>query len=132
MADVLGFALEGGHDLHACRTGADDGDATPVGNHTVVPARGVDGIAVEGIETRNVRCEGVMQHASRGYQEVRHQFGAVRSRDLPGGSIEAGRSDLSVQPQMVVEIVAVYNLAKVALNLRPRCEQARPIRLRRE
>ena len=124
---MAGVGRKCGHDLHAGRTAADDGDPAAAGHDAVVPPRAVHNVTLERFEARNVRSEGVMQHAGRGDHEIRFQLCAIGSGDLPCGTVENRRYDLGFQANPIVETELFDHAAEIALNLVARREYAGPV-----
>lgn len=105
--------------LHRGGAGADDRDAVAGRVEVVVPGGGVDDLAVEVVDTRDVRGVRLGQEAGRRDQVPRPQGAAVGEVDLPvpGLLVPAGALDTDVEPHVPAHVVLVGDVGGVLLDL---------------
>ena len=130
VADPFG---DGGHDLDRRRPGADHGDALAGEVVVVVPARGVEHLAGEAVDARDLGQLGLREPAGAGDQDV-GEHGAGRGGDRPGpGLVVPGRLlHRGTEPEPVERAGLTGDALQVGLDLRLRGEGPGPVRVGRE
>ena len=100
----------------------------------VFPRGGVDDLALERGDPRNVGCLRLGEEPGRGDQVARRQHVATGQRHLPatGLVVPAGAFHDGVEPHVPADVVLVGHPRGVLLDLRSRGEQPRPVRVRFE
>ncbi len=132
---VGGLLRQFGDQLHRRRAGADDRHAAPplriVG---VVPVGGVDDLAGEAGDPRDVGHVRLRQEARRGDQVAGAQRVTVGQGHPPdlGLLVPASAFDRRVEPHVPAHVVLVGDVAGVLLDLVAGGEQPRPVRVRLE
>lgn len=129
VLEVLDLAAQRPHHLHAGRAGADHRDPLVGQRDRVVPARGVEAGAVEGVQTLDLRVPGMDEEAGGGDQEVHAVLLTVLGGDPPAAFLEACADDLCVDARVVGDPVLGGDALEVALDLGAGREPLRPARV---
>jgi hypothetical protein len=122
-----------GHDLDRRRTGADDCDALAGEVVVVVPARGVEDLALEGLDALDLGEPGLRQAAGPADHDVGGE-GAGAGRHLPDTVllVPARVLDRDAEVEPVEDARLPGDVLEVGLDLRLRGERPRPLGVRRE
>ena len=130
VVDLLGDL---GHDLDRGGAGADHGDPLAGQVVVVVPARGVEDLALEGLDALDLRQPGLREPAGAGDHDVGGDI-AVVGADQPDllvlvpGEVQ----DRDPEPEPVEHPGLLGGALEVGLDLRLRGERARPVGVGRE
>ena len=111
---------DGGNDLHAARSRADDG-------HTLArevdrrrrPPPGVVRLASEVLASRHLRVVRHGEHARRRHEELRAQLSSVAHNDRPCARriVVFGRGDAGAEADLAPKVEPVHHMVEVALDL---------------
>ena len=132
--EVGGLLGELGDELDRGRAGTDDGDPAVLDVVVVIPGRGVDDLARETGDARDVGRFRLGQEAGGGDQVAGAQRLAAGQRDPPYLRVLVPPRPLDggVEPNVAAHAVLVGHVVGVLLDLRARREQSRPVRIRLE
>ena len=119
QVQLLRLRGDRGHQLRGGRSGADHGDPLALQLGAVVPARGVQPLALEVIQTGDVGPARPAQRPGAAHEEARAQHIAAVGSNAPmaGGCVEGGLGDLRAQPQMRQQPEASRHALHVGLDL---------------
>nr|WP_245607490.1 hypothetical protein [Streptomyces prunicolor] len=142
--DVRGVLLEQGQSRDAGRdgrdeldgrgAGADDGDGFSGQVVVVVPGRGVELLALEGVEAGDAGDERTVQEAGGGDEDVGDVDGSVLEGDGPGGRflVELRGRHRGVEADVGRDAERVRGVPQVLVDLGLRCEASGPCGVLRE
>ncbi len=121
-------------ELHGGGTGADDGHPATLERVVVLPVGGMDDLAREAVDPRDLRHLRLRQEARRRDQVARGQRLTVGKGDPPdvGVLVPPRALDDGAEPHVLAHAVLVGDVVGVLLDLRSRREQPRPVRVRLE
>jgi len=122
------LAPEFGNDLYACRARPDQSDPLVPQGDGVIPFRGVEHRPGKTLLAGNVRIARHPEHAGRGDKDVECLF-AVVGRDPPPLVVVSGGYDLGAELDVRADGPFVGHLLEIGLDLRPRRQQVRPVRV---
>ena len=120
------------HELHGARSGADDSDAAPRDGDGMVPAGRVEQRSWERLQPRDLGDERLRQAAAREGEGIGDHGVAVRGAHVPGRrvAVPPGAGHTRAQTGAVGHAGALGHVDEVAVDLGPRREHARPVRMR--
>src|SRR5439155_6545992 len=130
---ACGLAADVRHELHRGRAGADDRHALPGEVVRVVPAAGMEDLAAEAFETREVGDDRLVQRAGADDQRVGRVAARGRIEDpAPAGVVPARLEQLGAGSHVLRHAVALRGVLEVVLDLGAPREHAAPLRVRSE